>query len=422
MNGALPLDALRRVIRELPGGFSPAREAALASFAEQGFPTVRNENWKYTDLARVIETSRGWLLAGGERAAPDLAQIEAIRSRIDAHWLVLANGVLCEDVADAAALALLGAAAVGGADNDFREPLSDLNAALTHRELHLLFGKGFRNEKPVAILLADTAGTSPVVSQARVSVRVDDAVRASLIEYHVSSGSAAHYSNALVKLNLGTGAGCRYVRIQERALGHSQTARLDVRLGRDAELEHFGIDIGGGLARNDLALAIEGRNSTAILNGLYLAGPGQHVDNHTRTDHRVGPARSRQEYRGVLSGRCRAVWNGKAVVHRGADGTDLEQANHNLLLSEHAEIDAKPELEIYADDVKAAHGTTVGQLDERALFYLRTRGIGPARARRILTRAFAATVIDTVPIAALRELLGDKVEARLRAMAAGESE
>jgi Fe-S cluster assembly protein SufD len=197
---------------------------------------------------------------------------------------------------------------------------------------------------------------------------------------------------------------------------------LDVRLGRDAELEHFGIDIGGGLARNDLALAIEGRNSTAILNGLYLAGPGQHVDNHTRTDHRVGPARSRQEYRGVLSGRCRAVWNGKAVVHRGADGTDLEQANHNLLLSEHAEIDAKPELEIYADDVKAAHGTTVGQLDERALFYLRTRGIGPARARRILTRAFAATVIDTVPIAALRELLGDKVEARLRAMAAGESE
>jgi Fe-S cluster assembly protein SufD len=422
MNGALPLDALRRVIHELPGGFSPAREAALAAFAEQGFPTVRDEDWKYTDLAKALDTTRGWLAAGGAVATPDLAQIEAVRSGIDAHWLVLANGILQEDVSDAAALALLHADAASATDADFREPLSDLNAALSHQDLHLNFGKGFTSDKPLAILIADTAAASPAVSQARVSVHVDDFVSTSLIEYHVSSGSAAHYSNALVRLDLAAGAACRYVRIQERALGHSQTARLNVRLARDAALEHFGIDIGGGLSRNDLAIAIEGRNSTAILNGLYLAGPGQHVDNHTRTDHRVGPSRSRQEYRGVLSGRCRAVWNGKAIVHRGADGTDLEQANHNLLLSEHAEIDAKPELEIYADDVKAAHGTTVGQLDERALFYLRTRGIGPARARRILTRAFAATVIDTVPIPGLRDLLGDKVEARLRAMAAGETE
>lgn len=419
MNTALPIDALRRVIRELPDGLSSAREAALASFAEQGFPSPRNEDWKYTDLERAIDTSRGWLSAGGTLDAPDLAQIRAIRSGIDAHWLVIANGVLLEDLSDAPALALLDADTAGKTDSDFRTPLSDLNAALSHQSLHLHFRKGYTSDTPVAILIADTAAASPVVSQARVAIRVDDSVSASLIEYHVSSGSAAHYSNALVRLDLGAGAGCRYVRIQERALGHSQTARLDVRLGRDAELEHFGIDLGGGLARNDLAIAIEGRNSSAILNGLYLAGPGQHVDNHTRTDHRVGPAKSRQEYRGVLSGRCRAVWNGRAIIHPGADGTELEQANHNLLLSEHAEIDAKPELEIYADDVKAAHGTTVGQLDEGALFYLRTRGLSASRARRILTRAFAATVVDTVPIAALRDPLGEKVEARLRAMAAG---
>jgi Fe-S cluster assembly protein SufD len=195
-----------------------------------------------------------------------------------------------------------------------------------------------------------------------------------------------------------------------------------VRLERDARLEHFALDLGGDLTRNDLAIDIVGTQAEATLNGLYLAGPGQHVDNHTRTDHRVGPARSRQDYRGVLAGRCRAIWNGKAIVHRGADGTDAQQSNHNLLLSEQAEIDAKPELEIYADDVKCAHGTTVGQLDERALYYLRTRGIGTARARRILTRAFATTVVNTVPVAALRDLIGTKVEARLRAIDAGEAQ
>jgi Fe-S cluster assembly protein SufD len=122
----------------------------------------------------------------------------------------------------------------------------------------------------------------------------------------------------------------------------------------------------------------------------------------------------------VLAGRCRAVWNGKAIVHKGADGTDAEQSNHNLLLSEHAEVDAKPELEIYADDVKCAHGTTVGQLDERALYYLRTRGIDEARAKRILTRAFAAAVIEALPITVLREYVGGRVEARIRALATGD--
>ncbi|HEX5788257.1 MAG TPA: Fe-S cluster assembly protein SufD [Woeseiaceae bacterium] len=420
MNPVLPLDTLTRVVRRLPGGgLSAARQAALASFAERGFPSLSDEDWKYTDLTPAIDVSREWLAAGGPAETPDPAGILAVRATLDAHWLVIANGELQE--AQSNALTLPGIRARRGhvGETRFEAPLSDLNAALSHDVLELTIGREYRDEKPIVLLVADAATGAPIASQVRIAVRLEDSAVASFVEYHVSSGNERHYSNTFIETDVAPDACCRWVRVQERAPVHTQTARLDVRLDHGARLEHFGIDLGGALTRNDLRVDVVGRHAQVTLDGVYLAGPGQHVDNHTRTEHRVGPARSRQEYRGVLSGRCRAVWNGKAIIHPGADGTDLEQANHNLLLSGDAEIDAKPELEIYADDVKAAHGATVGQLDERALFYLQSRGIGPARAKRILTRAFAATVLDKLPLPCLRELVGDKVEARLRGMAGG---
>ena len=421
MSMQLPSDALERAVRQLPGnGASALRQAALAAFAARGFPSVRDEDWKYTDLTRAIDISRDWLLAGAPQEGPDLDAIRAVQAAIDAHWLVLANGAIVNECSDL--LSLPGVHVETGklTDAKFTSPLSDLNAALNRSAVALRVGRDWTGDRPIAVLVADSAAAAAMASHVRVAIRLEPSAAASVVEYHWSTGPEPHYSNVLIELELAANARCRYLRVQERALHHSQTARLDVRLGRDAELEHFAVDLGGELARNDLRIDIAERNANAVLNGVYLAGPGQHIDNHTRVDHRVGPARSRQEYRGVLAGRCRAVWNGKAIVHAGADGTDAEQANHNLLLSEHAEIDAKPELEIYADDVKCAHGTTVGQLDLRALFYLRTRGIDEARAKRILTRAFAAAVIETVPIASLKDYVGERVEARLRAMAAGD--
>ena len=186
-----------------------------------------------------------------------------------------------------------------------------------------------------------------------------------------------------------------------------------VDLGRDARCASAGFDLGGGLIRNDLVVNISNPGADVAFDGLYLAGDGQHIDNHTRVDHRVGPATSRQEYRGIMNGNCRCVWNGKAIVHEGADGTDADQANHNLLLSDKAEIDAKPELEIYTDDVKCSHGTTVGQLDETSLFYLRSRGLDKQRATQILTHAFAAGLVARSPVEAARDTITSLVEARL---------
>jgi Fe-S cluster assembly protein SufD len=217
----------------------------------------------------------------------------------------------------------------------------------------------------------------------------------------------------VIALQVGEAALVNYVRIQDRRIGHVQTGRLSVSMGKDSQLKMASFDLGGGLIRNDVDIEIGEPGSETSFDGLYLAGDGQHIDNHTRVDHRVGPASSTQEYRGILNGRCRCVWNGKAIVHAGADGTDANQANHNLLLSEHAEIDAKPELEIYADDVKCSHGTTVGQLDDTALFYLRTRGLDKRQAMQLLTHAFAADLVGRVPVAAAIDKIQSLVEARL---------
>jgi Fe-S cluster assembly protein SufD len=190
-------------------------------------------------------------------------------------------------------------------------------------------------------------------------------------------------------------------------------------LGCDSRLRHAAFDLGGALVRNDISIDIVHPGASVELYGLYLASGRQHIDNHTRVDHRVGPATSSEEYRGILGDRARCVFNGKAIVHKGADGTDARQANHNLLLSDKAEIDTKPELEIYADDVKCSHGATVGQLDKKALFYLRSRGLDREEAARILTRAFAAVIVARAPVQNARSHIEALIDEQLQVIVGG---
>ena len=383
------------------------------------FPTQKDEDWKYTDLSRPIAIGQEWLAAGAREQTPDADLIDGIKASADAAWIVIANGRLLEDASTGLAEPGVEISTLEADEPVIDVPLANLNTQLRTDGLRIRIADDRLAERPIGLLIVDTAADAPVMSQARIDIEVDERAAARFIEYHASTGSDEHYSNSLIRLTLAAASNVEYLRFQDRALHHSQTARLNVHLGRDSRFTHCGIDLGGRLARNDLMVDIAEAGAEATFNGLYVVGTGQHMDNHTRVDHRVGPAVSNQEYRGVLAGRCRAVWNGKAIVHKGADGTDAQQANHNLLLSEHGEIDAKPELEIYADEVKCAHGTTVGQLEERALFYLRSRGLDEARAKRILTRAFAATVVEHAPIAELHELIGERVENRLREL--GES-
>ena len=367
-------------------------------------PTTRNEDWKYTDLATARDISSRWLAAGRETLPLQLRdEVEAITGAVDANWIVIANGELQDPVDIEGASRLEVAPSPGSA-------LAELNAALLKDGLRLHVDGEL--DRPIGILLIDgTEDTS--VTQAYVEIEFAPGASGEIIEYHASKGNADQYANTIVSVAVGDAASARHLRVQNRAAAHIQTGRTSVSVGRDSVYTMSGFDLGGSLVRNDIIIDLSAPGADVSFDGLYLAGEGQHIDNHTRVDHRVGPAQSRQEYRGILNGKCRCVWNGKAIVHEGADGTDADQANHNLLLSEKAEIDAKPELEIYADDVKCSHGTTVGQLDEASLFYLRTRGLDKRHATQVLTHAFAADLVARMPIEAAKDALSSVVEQRL---------
>lgn len=416
---ALSIEALEAAVRRIAdGGITPARRAALERLKRTGLPTTRDEDWKYTDLAPIIDISNRWFAAAdpAENAVPTIA--DSLASRIDASWFVIANGSVAPDAAknaESAGIKLtqideIAAPAPTGA------ALSDLNAVLLQNGLQIAVPADARLTKPLGFLCIDEATGTPGLSQVRIELDVAPGAVCEVLEYHVSTGDAPHFSNTVIDLRLGDGARAAFVRLQNRAHGHMLTARLQVEQGRDSIFEHAAFDLGGSLTRSDLHVNLAGPGASTELSGLYLAGAHQHIDNHIRVDHRIGPAVSRQEYRGILAADARCVWNGKAIVHVGADGTDAEQANHNLLLSTGAEIDAKPELEIYADEVKCSHGATVGELDEQALFYLRTRGIERDDATRILTRAFGNSIISKLPIETLRDIITETVDARLSAL------
>jgi len=411
---ALSMDNLREAVLRMPdNGLTATRRAALAKIGRSGLPSVRDENFKYTDLRPAIDISNRWLIDGAKESVADVQRdaIQTICLSVDANWLVVANGLIDLAGFDATADIEVERFSDTTAPEFADHPLADLNAALLQDGLRVHIHGA--TEKPLGILVIDEATAAAGVSQANIGIEVASGCDVEIVEYHHSFGEGDHYSNSVIGLQIDQAAHVSYVRIQDRRLTHVQTSRLSASLGEDSRLDMSGYDIGGGLIRNDVDIDISNPGAEVEFNGLYLAGDGQHIDNHTRVDHRAGPAKSSQEYRGILNGRCRCVWNGKAIVHQGADGTDANQANHNLLLSEHAEIDAKPELEIYADEVKCSHGTTVGQLDETALFYLRSRGMDKQQAIQMLTHAFAADLVGRAPVAAAKARVTSLVERRL---------
>ena len=412
----LSMDALKKVVAALPeDNLAASRRAALDQLRQDGMPGSREEDWKYTDLSGAVAIANRWLEAGAEMSSAGVAVADDIVRIIDADWIVIDNGHVDAQAVDETVIAGVEIKFLSGSVEQLTPSgrLGDLNAALLRDGLRISIAASTELARPIGILIVDHADSAATVSQIRVDIDVAENCTAGFIEYHTSSGDAELYSNSVINLTLGDGSRADYVRIQDRDRVHEQTGYQSVTVGRDAKLRHCAFDFGGRMVRNDLVIDLANPGSNAEFAGLYLIGDGQHIDNHTRTDHRTGPTESRQEYRGILTGKARGVWNGKAIVHEGADGTDAEQANHNLVLSKNAEIDAKPELEIYTDDVKCSHGTTVGQLDETALFYLRTRGLSRHEAKQVLTRAFAQTIVGKSPISSLHDFLTDRIAGRL---------
>ncbi len=258
-------------------------------------------------------------------------------------------------------------------------------------------------EKPILLQFLSRANAAPVMSHPRILVEAGARSQATLIEHHIGESEAANFTNLVAELMLDRGAILTHYKLQEAPLADMHVASIHVEQNRDSRYTSFNLNLGGGLVRNDLIGELNGEGAEANFYGLFYGQGRQHIDNHTLANHNAPRTFSNENYKGILDDRARGVFNGKVVVKRDSQKIEGFQSNANLLLSDRAEIDAKPELEIYADDVKCSHGTTTGQLDEEAVYALRTRGIDEQTARGLLTLAFAGEVMELVDLDAISE-------------------
>lgn len=417
----------------LPGARLPGlagwREASFARFAEAGIPTTRVEAWKYTNVARLAATPMSLApkptlgiediepyLAGGPRArrlifvnghvVPALSHVESLPEGVRACSLARALETDPERVAET----------LRAVDDD--RSFTALNAAFTGAGSWIEVGDGVTVDEPLQLLFLTRGAGEPFMSHPRIVVRLGRGARLRLIETHVGRGTGPSLTNLVSQIDLGAGALLEHDRVEQVTGEATHVGKSYLRFDRGAKLAQTVVTLGGGLVRNEIDARLEGSGVECLLNGLYLTRGREHVDNLIRVHHVAPGSHSDQFYKGVIDERSHAVFAGKIFVHKDAQKTNAYQKNDNLLLSDDAEIDTKPELEIYADDVKCSHGATSGDLDPVALFYLRSRGLNKRAAEGLLTFAFAAEVIDRLVDESARHFVR---EAALRRLPGGES-
>ena len=269
-------------------------------------------------------------------------------------------------------------------------------------------------ETPIQLLFITEAahGEQPAASP-RVVVHAGARASATIVESYASSSDGAYLTNAVIDFQIEDSAQIRHYKVQRESAAGFHIATTNANLGARAKYETTTINLGGAISRHDINVVMDHEGAECAVDGLYMVEGSQHTDTHSVIDHRQPHCTSRQLYKGILDGKSRAVFNGKVFVRHGAQQTDAQQTNKNLLLSKEAQIDTKPQLEIYADDVKCTHGAAIGQLDEDEIFYLESRGINPALARNMLTYGFAEEVIERIKIDSIRRELDEAVLNRL---------
>lgn len=402
------------------------REEALERFEQLGFPTTFKEEWKYTNLAPLAKTrfvpgseSRSAQVTASDLKAFTYAEAEGSR-------LVFVNGIFRQELSSLKALPE-GVVAENLADalrNERSEVLRErlaryadysengltaLNTAFVSEGAFLFIPKGVRVEAPVHLLFLTDAGDSRVVSFPRVLVVAEAQSEATVIESYASLGDSNYWTNAVVEILLEEGARLEHYKVQREGAKAFHTATTQVELHASSSFDTTTITLGAELSRHNVNVRMKARGAECRVDGLYMVGTGQHTDTHSLIEHAEAYCTSRQLYKGILDGKSRAVFNGKVFVREGAMQTDAQQTNRNLLLSNEARVDTKPQLEIFADDVKCAHGATVGQLEEEELFYLISRGLRPELAQNLLTYGFAEEVINKIKIESIRAQLDEVV-------------
>ncbi|HEY3328150.1 MAG TPA: Fe-S cluster assembly protein SufD [Novimethylophilus sp.] len=402
-----------------------ARQSAFERFKAHGFPSRREEEWKYTDVS-VLSRRASLLPDNIPPDAPSEAALYAwMLSQQNVHLMVFINGhyspelscpgnlgpgVRLESFADM----LDDAAELPQAlfDQQHEHTVFDaLNTAFSTDGAVLRLAPGARLEMPVYLLfIASGYGVS---IYPRNIVVAGAGAQATVVEHYLGMVDAHNFTDSTTQLELGAGAMIEHCKLLQEGSAAYHLAGIHADLAADSRFISHSFALGSRLARNDITVRLSEPGGHCTLNGLYLLNGRQHADHHTRIDHLAPSCVSREYYRGVLDGESRGVFSGKVTVHPGAVKTDAHQSNHNLLLSREAEVDTKPQLEIFADDVRCTHGATVGQLDDDSLFYLRSRGLDAETARSMLIYGFANEIIERVPVPELRNRIADLVLDRL---------
>ncbi|MGA2268235.1 MAG: Fe-S cluster assembly protein SufD [Bryobacteraceae bacterium] len=344
------------------------REAAFQRFVELGFPTTHDEEWRFTNVAPIARTNFvGHALACPPNSLPPEAQQHlAKHAAFDHHAFVALNTAFLQDVT------------------------------------YIHIPRGQVVEQPIQIVYEAAGGAEPAVAHPRTLIVVGADAQCSIVETY--SGAGSYFTNAVTEIVAGSGSVVDHYKVQLESPAAFHVGAMFASLGRSANFTASSISLGGALVRNEVSVVLS-EGTEATLNGLYLVNGSQHVDNHTSIDHAKPHGTSHELYKGILDGKASAVFNGRIIVRKDAQKTDSKQTNKNLVLSDEAVIDTKPELQIFADDVRCTHGATIGQLDAESMFYLQSRGIGKQDARSLLTYAFAQDIIDRVKVPSLKDSL-----------------
>ena len=394
------------------------RDRAIARFGELGIPTTRNEDWHFTSAAPIVEASFSALRSASGAVRPD--ELAPFRFG-QPGWptLVFVNGRYDASLSSVArlpqGLTLVPLAEAWSSHEELLErhlgkiaPADDqtftaLNAAFAYDGALVVVGKEMEIEEPVHLVFVTDSNAAKGAMHPRILIVAERHSKATVIESWVTTGEANYFTNVVTEVDVADGATLNHLRIQRESPRAFHVATVQARQGRDSHFLSFSFATGAALSRTNVYTTLAGEGCGATLNGLYMLDSEQHCDHQTRIEHAQPNCFSREVYKGILDGDSHGVFNGKVYVHPIAQKTDGKQTNNTLLLSERARMDTKPQLEIFADDVKCTHGATVGRLDETSLFYMKSRGINARTARELLTYAFAADVLETIEVAPIRE-------------------
>jgi len=400
-----------------PRWLQSLRQEAFARFSETGFPTTHDEDWRFTNVTAVTNTP--FELAGPETVSKE--QLEIFGASQFTCCLVFVNGLFSQGLSTLAALpkgVTVGSLAaqlknapagleshLGRYLNTQRDAFAALNTSLIEDGVYVHVPRGVVVETPIYVLYVTVPRAAHTMNHPRNLIVAEESSQVTVVEDYVSLGEGITFSNAATELVAGDNANVSHYMIVREGEQAYNFSTLRIQQGRHANVATHSLLLSGALVRNNVHPVLAGEGSECLINGLFMANGRQHMDNYMLVEHASPHCDSRQFYNGILNGQSHGVFHGRIIVHKDAQKTDAKQTNRNLLLSDDAQIDTKPQLEIYADDVKCTHGATIGQFDDNALFYLRSRGLAEAAARHVLLLAFANECLDRMNSPQLRDHL-----------------